>query len=36
MQDQSKLVAEYPDLPEIHVALDQMFQRMRKNLGMDN
>jgi 3,5-epimerase/4-reductase len=34
--DQSKLVAEYPDLPEIHVALDQMFQRMRKNLGMDN
>jgi 3,5-epimerase/4-reductase len=33
--DTSKLVAEYPDLPEVHVALEQMYQRMRKNLGLD-
>jgi 3,5-epimerase/4-reductase len=34
--DQSKLLAEYPDLPEIHKALEQMFQRMRKIMGLDN
>jgi dTDP-4-dehydrorhamnose reductase len=33
--DVSKLVAEYPDLPEVHTALDQMFQRMQKNLGLN-
>jgi len=32
--DQSKLLAEYPDLPHIHQALEQMFQRMQKNLGL--
>jgi hypothetical protein len=31
----SKLIAEYPDLPEVHTALDQMFQRMQKNLGLN-
>jgi len=33
--DVSKLLSEYPDLPEIHKALEQMFIRMRKQLGLD-
>jgi len=35
LQDVSKLLSEYPDLPEIHKALEQMFIRMRKQLGLD-
>jgi len=31
--DTSKLLAEFPDIPEIHAGMEACFIRMKKNLG---